>query len=283
MKVLLIGGSGQLGSEIRARWTRDDVIAPAHNELDLADFESLIGALAASSPELVVNCAAFHNVDTCETRPDEAMRINALAVDAVAAACAERDVAFMTISTDYVFDGAAKQPYSEDDCPRPVSAYGVSKVAGELLVLRRRMKSYVVRTCGVYGLHFSKSKGHTFIDRLTNQARAGETIRVVADVASSPTYAGHLAVALREIVAKGAYGLTHACNVGPVTWYDFATKALELADIEHPIEQIRASEWKAAARRPMFSALRNARLEALGIHMPSWDEGIAAYLHDKGA
>ena len=280
MKVLLIGGSGQLGSEIRSRWASDDVVAPAHDQLDFEDGAALEALVARERPALVVNCAAFHNVDLCESEPDRAFAVNALAVDRAAALCAKRDIAFLTISTDYVFDGNASTPYREEDCPRPISAYGASKLAGEQLVLRRAMKAFVVRTCGVYGVHASKSKG-TFIDRIVTQARSGETPRVVHDVIGSPTYAGHLAIALRAIVASGAYGLYHACNVGPVSWYDFARAALELAGIAHPIEPISAAQWKAPARRPAFSALENAKLDRLGIAMPSWREGIAAYLGDK--
>lgn len=281
MKVLLIGGSGQLGRELQGRWTLDAVSAPSHEEADIRDTARVVDLLDRQQPDIVVNCAAFHNVDVCESEPANAMAVNALAVDALVAACAERGVDFMTISTDYVFDGEATRPYTEDDCPRPISAYGVSKLAGELLVARRRGKAYVVRTCGVYGLHASRSKG-TFVDRVIAQARAGEPIRVVNDVVASPTYAGHLALALRALVETRAYGLYHAANVGPVSWYDFAAKALELAGIAHPIEPISASAWKAAARRPAYSALANAKLERLGIRLPRWDEGVAAYIQDKG-
>jgi len=280
MKVLLVGGSGQLGSEIRARWSGDDVVAPAHDELELEDGAALEALVARERPELLVNCAAFHNVDLCESQPERAFAINALAVDRAASLCAAHDVAFLTISTDYVFDGNASAPYREEDCPRPISAYGASKLACEQLVLRRAMKAFVVRTCGVYGRHASRSKG-TFIDRIITQGRSGERLRVVNDVIASPTYAGHLAIALRAIVASRAYGLYHACNVGPVSWYDFARAALELAGIAQPIEPISAAQWKAPARRPAFSALENAKLEQLDIAMPSWREGIAAYLGDK--
>lgn len=279
MKVLLLGGSGQLGSEIRLRWTSDEITAPARNELDLESARGVESALDTVRPELVVNCAAFHNVDVCEAEPERAFAVNALAVDAAAALCAARDVALLTISTDYVFDGNASLPYKEEDCPRPISAYGASKLAGEQLVLRREMRAFVVRTCGVYGVHASKSKG-TFIDRIIAQARSGEQPRVVSDVVASPTYAGHLAIALREIVTSGAYGLYHACNVGPASWYDFACGALELAGIAQPVEPISAAQWKAPARRPAFSALQNAKLARLGITMPTWREGIAAYLQD---
>lgn len=279
MKVLLLGGSGQLGSEIRARWSGDEIIAPSHGELDIEETFDLALALDAESPDLVVNCAAFHNVDACESQPGRAFAVNALAVDGIAALCAVRDVAFLTVSTDYVFNGRAAQPYTEHDCPSPISAYGASKLAGEHLVLRRGMNAFVVRTCGVYGVRASRSKG-TFIDRVIGQARSGETPRVVRDVVVSPTYAGDLAIALRELVRSNAYGLYHACNMGPVTWYDFASAALELAGIAQPIEPIEASQWKAPARRPAYSALANAKLAALGITLPTWREGIAAYLRD---
>lgn len=280
MRVLLIGGSGQLGSEIRSRWTSDEIVAPAHTELDVEDAAAVERALDRIGPALLVNCAAYHNVDQCETQPERAFAVNALAVDSVAARCAARDVAFLTISTDYVFDGNASLPYKEEDCPRPISAYGVSKLAGEQLVLRRAMRAFVVRTCGVYGVQASKSKG-TFIDRIIAQARSGEKPSVVRDVVASPTYAGHLAIALREIVTSGAYGLYHACNVGPVSWYDFACGALEIAGIAQPVEPIFAAQWRAPARRPAFSALANPKLEQLGITMPSWRDGIAAYLRDR--
>ncbi len=280
MKVLLVGGSGQLGSEIRSRWTSDEIVAPAHDELEFDDAAALGRALDRFAPALLVNCAAFHNVDLCETQTDRAFAVNALAVDRAAALCADLGVAFLTISTDYVFDGNATLPYTEEDCPRPISAYGASKLAGEQLVLRRGMKAFVVRTCGVYGVHASKSKG-TFIDRIITQARAGETPRVVSDVVASPTYAGQLATALRAIVASDAYGLYHACNTGAVSWFDFACAALELAGIAAPVEPISAAQWKAPARRPSFSALASARLSALGCALPSWREGIAAYLRDK--
>ncbi len=280
MKVLLLGGSGQLGREIAKRWSDDSIVAPSHRELDIGHWHQASSWIERTAASIVVNCAAFHNVDVCESEPEQAFRVNALAVDGWAKACEDAGISFMTISTDYVFDGESNRPYVEGDCTAPISAYGASKRAGESLVLRRAMNAYVVRTCGVYGIFSSQSKG-TFIDRVINQARAGETIRVVNDVIASPTYAGHLAEALRKLVDTQAFGLYHACNAGAVSWFDFASKALELAGIQHPIEPISAARWKAAARRPAYSALANRQLEQLGIAMPAWDEGVLAYLQDK--
>jgi dTDP-4-dehydrorhamnose reductase len=270
VNVLLLGGSGQLGTEIRARWTSDEIAAPSHTELDILDPEAIARVLDARSIDAVVNCAAFHNVDVCESEPAQAFAVNAIAVDALAGLCAKTGATFVTISTDYVFDGAKRAPYVEEDLPHPLSVYATSKLAGEHLVLRREMRAFVVRTCGVYGAAASRSKG-TFIDRVIAQARAGETIRAVDDVVASPTFAGHLADALRALIDTGRYGLYHACNAGAITWFEYAKKALEIAGIAGRIEPISASEWKVAARRPSYSA-------GLGIAMPSWDAGIADYL-----
>jgi dTDP-4-dehydrorhamnose reductase len=278
-RVLLLGGGGQLGSEIRREWNAR-IDSPTHSEADIADGDSVSRALE-SGYDLVVNCAAFHNVDACEAQPESAFRYNAIAVDGLGALCAERDVAFLTISTDYVFDGETDRPYTERDVPRPIQTYGVSKLAGELLVQRRESKAFIVRTCGIYGVQTSSTKGYTFIDRVLSQLRSGEQSRVVSDVIASPTYARHLAQALWKLVETKAYGLYHAVNPGPVSWCDFASEAARQAGIERKIEPISAASWKAPARRPRYSALANEGLEQLGIMLPDWREGIAAYLKDK--
>jgi dTDP-4-dehydrorhamnose reductase len=283
MRIALIGGSGQLGTEIRRTWLGDDVAAPSHDDLDLENSEQLGALLDRLEPDAVVNCAAFHNVDRCESEPERAFAVNAVAVDRLARLCDERGATFVTISTDYVFDGTATRPYGEEDRPAPLSAYGVSKLAGELLVARLNSRALVVRTCGVYGVKPSASKGHTFVDRVIAQARAGEPIRVVNDVTASPTFAGDLAVAIRGLLERSATGLYHAANVGPVTWYDFASEALRQSGIEYAIEPIPAASWKAPARRPAYSALDSGKIRTLGIEMPGWRAGIASFLGLRAA
>lgn len=282
-RLFLVGGSGQLGSEIRRLWDDWEVVAPAHADLDLENADALREALGGAAPSVVINCAAFHNVDRCEAEPERAFAINAVAVDRLARLCAERGTPFVTISTDYVFAGDATRPYTERSRPAPISAYGTSKYAGELLVTRLQGPHLIVRTCGVYGLRPSASKGHTFVDRVIRQARAGEAIRVVEDVVASPTFAGNLAWALRRLVEAGARGLYHAVDEGAVSWYDFAREAIRQAGAPlDTLEAIRAADWKAAARRPAYSALANVRLNSLGIAMPTWQEGIASYLEMAG-
>ncbi|HZV77343.1 MAG TPA: dTDP-4-dehydrorhamnose reductase [Candidatus Babeliales bacterium] len=277
-RVLLIGGAGQLGTAIRERWRECEIVAPSRAELDLADGPGLRAALERFAPQVFVNAAAFHDVDACEHEPDRAFAINAAAVGTAARHARDCGAVFVTISTDYVFDGEASAAYAEDCPPHPISVYGVSKLAGEYLVEALRMQAFVVRTCGVYGRTTLGRARASFIDRVLSQRGGEPPLRIVTDVVASPTFAGHLAEALAKLIETRAYGLYHAANVGPVSWYDFAREAVAQAGSGAAVEPILARERKTAAARPRFSALRNGKLESLGIAMPSWRDGISAYL-----
>lgn len=277
-RVLLIGGSGQLGTAIRQRWSDWEIVAPPHDELDIERSTQLRDAIERIRPDLLLNAAAFHDVDRCEEEPERALEINALAVGRAARLARDRDVRFVTISTDYVFDGVTASPYTESDAAHPLSVYGMSKLAGEFLVERLHTHALVVRTCGVYGAATSGSRSHPFIERVLSQSRDAVPVRVVADVVASPTFAGDLADALARLIERQTHGLFHAVDVGAVSWYDFAREATHQAGLELAIEPIPAEQWKTKAVRPRFSALANAKLAGLGITMPSWRAGIAAYL-----
>ena len=279
-RVLLIGGSGRLGTAIRATWNDCEIAAPPHEECDIADADAVRKALDDFRPDVFVNAAAFHDVDRCEDEPQRAFAINAAAVGTAARYARDRGVVFVAISTDYVFDGSVREAYGEDRPPHPISFYGTSKLAGEYLVESLHMSAYVVRTCGLYGTARAPTRP-SLIDRLLASKAGDAPLRVVADVVASPTFAGDLAEALRRLIATESYGLYHAVNSGPVSWYEFACEAARQAGRETAIEPISAAQWKQRASRPRFSALRNAKLDALGIAMPSWQAGIAAYLRSR--
>ncbi|HMF27298.1 MAG TPA: dTDP-4-dehydrorhamnose reductase, partial [Candidatus Cybelea sp.] len=238
-RVLLIGGSGRLGTAIRRQWSDCEIAAPPHDELDIADASAVRSALDGFAPDVFVNAAAFHDVDRCEDEPERALAINAAAVGSAARYARDRGAVFVTLSTDYVFDGAAREPYGEESAPHPISFYGVSKLAGEYLVESLRTSAYVVRTCGLYGAAGSR-KRPSLIDRVLESKSGGAPLRVVGDVVASPTFAGDLADALRRLIATQSYGLYHAVNSGPVSWYDFACEAARQAGVENAIEQIPA-------------------------------------------
>jgi dTDP-4-dehydrorhamnose reductase len=276
-RILLIGGSGRLGTAIRQQWTDCEIAAPLHDALDIADASAVRNALDDLRPDVFVNAAAFHDVDRCEDEPQQAFAVNAAAVGTAARCARDRGVVFVTISTDYVFDGAAREPYGEESVPHPISFYGVSKLAGEHLVETLRMPAFVVRTCGLYGTADSRRRP-SLIERVLEFKSGDAPLRVVEDVVASPTFAGDVAAGVRRLMATESYGLYHAVNSGPVSWYDFACEAARQAGVETSIERISAGQWKQRAARPRFSALRNSKLEALGITMPSWQTGITAYL-----
>lgn len=280
-RVLLFGGSGQLGADIRRTWADYTIVAPTRSDADIENVPAIVALLDAERPDLVINCAAFHHVERCEEQPERAFAVNALAVNRLAELCCARDLRFVTFSTDYVFSGNQSKPYVESDAPGPVNTYGVSKCAGEMLVLRLAMKAYVIRVCGLYGLRVSSSKGYTFVDRVIDQARKNERLRVVSDQTVSPTYTGHVAGALRRLVRTPVYGLYHMVNEGNVTWHEFATEVLQQAGLKVPVDAIDSSAFASTARRPRYSALQNARLAIAGIAMPTWRDGISAYLQDR--
>lgn len=280
-RVLLVGGSGQLGTAIAQRWKDCAIAAPSHEELAIEDSAALARALDRIAPDVLMNAAAFHDVDRCEREPERAFEINARAVSHAARAAAARDVLFVTMSTDYVFDGEKGAPYTEADKPNPLSVYGASRLEGEALTLASGARAFVVRTCGVYGRSRSQTRRRPFIDRILERGRSGDPVPVVADVVASPTFAGNLADALRALIERDAYGLYHAAGAGFASWYEFAREAIRRAGAELSIVPIAAEQWKAVAIRPRFSALENVKLSELGIAMPSWRDGIAAYLADQ--
>lgn len=281
-RALIFGGSGQLGTQMLRLWTDVECLAPRRAQVDVEDPAAIAAAVTEASADVVLNCTAFNDVPGAEKEPERAFALNLRAVESLAQASASSGSLFVTFSTDYVFDGRAHRPYVEADQPNPINAYGRSKLAGEFAVLNRKQRAYVVRTCGLYGTGVSTSKGHTFVQRILEQGRAGKPLRVVADQTMSPTFAGHLAIAVRALIEKGApYGLYHAVNEGAATWHDLAVEALRQAGVAAEVEAISSAEFAAGVERPKYSVLDNARLHSLGIAMPPWQEGVAAYLAAK--
>ncbi len=278
-RILLIGGSGQLGTALRAELAGAEISAPAHVAFDLVT-DDPAALLDGAKYDLAINCAAFHNVDTCEREPDKAFAANTLAVNGFARACAQRDIAFMTISTDYVFDGTARQPYREADATGPRTTYGVSKLGGEFLTRRSGPKHYVVRTSGVFGTIGTSSKGYTLIDKVLGQAKRGEATRMVADMTFSPSYAPHVARAIRALVDAEAYGVHHVTNAGECTWFEFVQMAFAKAGFaDAELEPVAYASFNNPVQRPMYSPLENTTFAPLGLALlPSWEAALDEYL-----
>jgi dTDP-4-dehydrorhamnose reductase len=279
-RVAIVGGSGQLGSALRAVFADRRLDAPAHAEVPFEDGTALAAFLDAARPELLINCSAFHHVDTCERTPEPAFALNALAVDRAAEACAARGIAFATVSTDYVFDGTLGRAYREADPPNPLTAYGASKLAGELLTRRHGARHYILRTSGLFGTTGTSSKGYTLIDKVLAQAERGEPTTMVADMIFSPSFAPHVARALRDLVDREAYGTHHLTNAGATSWYDFVKVAFAKAGLGGaPLAPTTYAALGNPTRRPMYSPLTNTTFAGLGLApLPGWDAALDEYL-----
>jgi dTDP-4-dehydrorhamnose reductase len=232
------------------------------------------------NPEIVINAAAYNQVDVAESEPQAAFLVNALAVRNLAVACRQLDAHFVHFSTDYVFDGTAQRPYRESDPTHPLGAYGVSKLAGELYAQAYLDAPLIVRTSGVFGpggLHTARGN---FVELMLRLARSGQPIRVVEDHVASPTYAPWLAARTIDLVERGHTGIIHVGGGTPISWYHYA-QAIFAAALPNQAVELHATserEYRTAAHRPKFSALSNVRMEELGLDpMPPLQEALRLY------
>ncbi|HEU0139414.1 MAG TPA: dTDP-4-dehydrorhamnose reductase [Bryobacteraceae bacterium] len=267
-RVVIFGSAGQLGVELVREFSQRNYSVMGYDRatVDIADSSAVEREIAAADPELVVNAAAYNQVDLAEQEPQAAFLVNALAVRNIAVACRQIDARLVHFSTDYVFDGTARQPYSEEDRPHPLGAYAVSKLAGELYAQAYLDNALIIRTSGVFGpggLHTARSN---FVELMLRLYSAGGPIRVVADHIASPTYAPQLARCTVELTEGGHCGVFHVGGGTAISWFDFASMIFRAAGIsDAPLRPTSEREYRTAARRPKYSALKNARLEQLGM------------------
>lgn len=275
MKAFIAGADGQLGRALAARLGRDVVFAGGRGELDVTDRHAVLRAVTAAAPDVVLNAAAFNAVDAAESEPALALAVNAGGPLHLALAAREAGATLVHVSTDYVFDGARRTPYEEDAAPRPLSAYGMSKLAGEMAVMAAAEDYLVVRTSGVLGRGASRAKGGSFVERVLARARAGEALRVVDDQEFSPTLAEDLAGAIVALLGARVRGIAHVTNSGSCTWADLALAALDEARVSARLKRIRSAELNQPARRPAYSVLANRRYTAAGLPaLPHWRDAV---------
>jgi dTDP-4-dehydrorhamnose reductase len=281
-KVVVIGATGGLGSDCVKAFAADGVVGLGHADVEITDKASIERMLDTHQPKVVVNTAAFHNVPKCETEPESAYRVNAIAPRLLAQACGPRGARLVHVSTDYVFDGAKSIPYVETDCPNPLNVYAQSKLAGEYGVLSVDGGHQVVRSSGLYGLQPCRAKGGNFIDTMYKVAAEKPEVRVVADEILTPTFNADLAEQIRVIAFEGAGGLYHATNSGQCSWYEFAKTIFELGKFTTPLLPTSVKEFAAPVKRPFYSVLDNAHLRAQGLdRMRPWKEALADYMRQR--
>jgi dTDP-4-dehydrorhamnose reductase len=232
-------------------------------ELDVTDAAAVRGALGPD--DLAINCAAWTDVDGAEEHEDEALRINRDGARNVAEAAG----AVLYVSSDYVFDGTKREPYVESDRVNPQSAYGRTKLAGERVTAEANPRHYIVRTSWLFG-----NGGPNFVETMLRLGQERDTLRVVDDQIGRPTYTGHLALAIAQLVRGADYGIHHRAGSGECSWFDFAREIMRRAELECEVEPCTTEEFPRPARRPAYSVLGSEH----GDRLPTWQEGLDAYL-----
>lgn len=275
MRLLVTGAGGMLGRAVtgRARAEGHDVVAHTRAELDITDAGALERAVAVAAPAVVVNCAAWTDVDGAESDPNGARAVNADGAGNVARAAASAGAVLVHVSTDYVFAGDARRPYVESDPTGPRSEYGRSKLLGERAVLEAAGGHVVVRTSWLFGLG-----GRNFVETMLALGAEREQVSVVTDQRGCPTFAGHLAGALLELAARGpaAAGIHHVAGTGSCSWNEFAQEIFNQAHVECRVEATDSEAMRRAAPRPAYSVLSSERPGA--VTLPPWQEGLRDYL-----
>lgn len=272
MKVLITGAGGQLGQALQAGLTGHELIALTHSQLDITRFFETREALVAQRPEVVINAAAYVNVDSAETDQRGAYRLNSVGPRNLAIATAELSVPLVQVSTDYVFDGLGHRPYHEFDRVDPLSVYGRSKLAGETAVALHNPRHYIVRTAWLY--HTEPAGGKNFPKTMLAQAQRDE-VRVVSDQYGSPTYAPHLTEAIGRLIETGAYGLYHLAGGGGASWFELTTRLYQLCGVKTYVRPVATAEFPRPATRPRYSVLQT--IQDPQIVLPPWEDGVAAF------
>lgn len=278
MRALITGGGGQLASDLAALLGAEAVAYP-RTQLDVTDADAVSRAFEEVQPEVVLNCAAFHNLDQCEADPARAWEVNVEAVRNLA----QRGAKLVHVSTNYVFDGSREQPYAEEDLPAPQSIYAITKLAGEHAAIAYGEESLVVRTAGLYGLHGSVSKGGNFVQRMLTRARAQGALSVVADQRLQPTFTADLAQAILGAVQSGVQGVVHLTASEECSWHQFTEAILARAGLEVPVQAVSTTVDPGGVKRPLNGVLARPRADSLGLPaLRPWREALYDYMDRAG-
>jgi dTDP-4-dehydrorhamnose reductase len=280
MKVLVVGAAGHLGAAVADDLSASaDVVRVTRDSLDVRDYRAVDSVVARLRPDAVVNCAAYTQVDRAEDEPVEALNVNAFAVRALASAAGAAGAAFVHYSTDFVFDGNASRPYTEEDPPNPRSTYACSKLVGEWFA-RDAPRHYVLRVESVFGsLPAGPGGRRTSVDRIVDGILDGEPVRVFTDRTVSPSYHHDVAAATRALLDRRLpSGLYHCVNSGSCTWEELAREAARQLGVTLRVEALRMADAGLRAQRPQYCALSNRKLVAAGVDMPAWQNALGRYL-----
>jgi dTDP-4-dehydrorhamnose reductase len=275
VRVLVLGAKGMLGHDlIETLASQNDVAGWDLADLDITRKRETIDKICGFNPRTIVNCAAYTDVDGCEAKREQAFAVNAEGAKNVALASAAVQARLVHLSTDYIFDGTAQKPYTEDAHPNPLNVYGRSKLQGETYIREISRDHLIVRTAWLYG-----HNGKNFVETILRQAQSGNELRVVNDQKGSPTFTRDLSGAIRDLLSYSESGTFHVTNSGACTWYEFAVEILRLKGLNHVnIHPLSSDDLNRPAKRPPYSILDCSRYERVtGKKVPPWKESLGKY------
>jgi len=290
MKLLITGAKGQLGLQIRSIIERGkseigeideiyknaEIIYVSHDKLDITVLKDVLEYIEKYRPDIIINCAAYTNVDRCESDIDTAFKVNAIGPRNLAIAAQKVGAKLLHVSTDYVFSGTGSVPFREYDIPQPISVYGKTKLLGEQYVREFCDKYFIVRTAWLYGKY-----GKNFVYTILNTAKEKGYLEVVNDQRGNPTNAEDLAYHILKLVLTDEYGIYHCTGKGECSWYDFACKIVEYAGINCTVVPITSDKINRAAKRPFYSSLDNMMLRCtIGVRMRNWEDALKVFIDD---
>lgn len=285
LRILVVGATGRLGRVVCSELATagHQVLASTQDEIDITVEESIARFVKDSKPGVIVNCSAYNAVDGAESDSATAFAVNASGPGLLAKAAAQAGALFVHFSTDFVFDGTATVPYTEDDPVNPLSVYGSSKLAGEVAVRDACSNHYILRVESLFG--GTGIGGHrATIDYIADTLVAGGTVRAFVDRTVTPSYVPDVAQTTRELMALGApRGTYHCVSTGMTNWYEIAQQIAADLGIESRIEGVASSDPPGKARRPRFCALSNEKLRAVGVDMPGWQSTLTRHLHHRAS
>jgi len=282
-RVLVTGADGQLASFVVRAFAGSAVVALDRRALDITDAAAVAGAVAAAAPDVIVNCAAFNDVDGAEDRPEQALAVNAFAVRSLALAAERAGAVLVHYSTDFVFDGRrSSEPYTESDAPSPQSTYASSKLMGEWFALDAP-RAFVLRVESLFGSPAEWTGRRGTLDGIVAGLRAGREVRVFTDRVVSPSYTPDIAAATRHLIASAAApGLYHCVNSGQATWEQVARETARVLGVEPLLRLTTSDQVVLKAARPTYCALSPRKLAAAGFTMPAWQDALGRWLRPDG-
>lgn len=280
MKVLVTGAEGMLAKDIIPCLSEQgyETLAVPHSEIDVTDLRAIEATVNSFEPEIIINCAAYTEVDDAEKEEQKALMVNGTGVQNLCLACQERDIALVHFSTDYVFDGSKESPYTIYDETNPINTYGRSKLLGEKYILWLLSSFYIIRSSWLFGLH-----GRNFVEIMLELGQREKRVSVVNDQKGCPTWTHHLAKAVVELIESGRYGIYHITNSESTTWFEFSMEIFHLSGMNIDVLPITSGQFPRPAKRPRNSVLDSFPLsQILGREMPSWREALGEYLSQRG-